>query len=629
MLTEDPIYWKPTKPRINFYDLDDKTDTTTRFTYDGFPGTGAGNKVIKLGFESSTTNVGQCFVTIEDSDNDFVSDSYLMKGCRIKIELSKDNVNWVTAFRGLVRANETEAFGVNGRNITFTGYNYLIRLNERITKINRESTKTGASYNRTDTNMFTNNLVESMISSGSSYIFSDDDFSVLGYDMAQYGSISDSPVTTWIPKLDVEYSTLASAIDEVLEYSGSLITIDHATTNLTLYDPNDFVTGMNIFIITNGVNKLADDAAYTMYPLENARYRIGWDTEESANRLIFPFKHPSSHLREAYPEWDEDRIEASVGTGSFAFQQSASVNRRWAQLVEFDAVGSPGVLRAVLQTEGNCSGLSKSSTKCQIATASATPGMGTVFGGPYTMWPQNTADGTFPDDSSIPYPSSATNFFVVGMRDEDNIAQVVTGKLYWFIIYNEDVDITNNMGIVPDPYQSTPANNNSQWLVTYSDNAGSTWPSVTSTSRFRIWNIPQHQKGEAELNLDWIVIGRDATTVKGTGGWFGNIERTITSAPQHIDTLQTIQEYLFPRLYYASKPKILFDYPSLTMPNTVPKAGDIVCHYDTQLGTGTRNQPIQTGVISDIQYSFDQDADGVLGLRKLSLSTSGIRRGQY
>jgi hypothetical protein len=130
----------------------------------------------------------------------------------------------------------------------------------------------------------------------------------------------------------------------------------------------------------------------------------------------------------------------------------------------------------------------------------------------------------------------------------------------------------------------------------------------------------------------------------------GPVERVINSAPQHIDSLATIQEYLYPRLYLASRPKIAFDYPSLTMPNKIPKAGDVCVHYDNQLGVGmggTIPDPnvsstlyvnpavypgmsiVQTSVISDVRYEFGQDADGVLGLRKLSLSTAGIRKGMY
>ena len=65
------------------------------------------------------------------------------------------------------------------------------------------------------------------------------------------------------------------------------------------------------------------------------------------------------------------------------------------------------------------------------------------------------------------------------------------------------------------------------------------------------------------------------------------------------------------------------------MPGKIPKAGDIVCHVDRRANIGLRNAPLQTGIITQVSYDFGQDADGVLGLRKLSLSTTGVRRGYY
>ena len=84
----------------------------------------------------------------------------------------------------------------------------------------------------------------------------------------------------------------------------------------------------------------------------------------------------------------------------------------------------------------------------------------------------------------------------------------------------------------------------------------------------------------------------------------GKVERTVTSIPNHIDGLQTIQEYLYPRLYLASKPRFSFDYPSLSMPNKIPKAGDVLCHYDTTVKVGTATAPVQTSIITSANFEF-------------------------
>ena len=224
--TSSNTYWAPLKPRISIYNIDDTTYANPIYEYNAFTDTATDDdRPIALSFETSTSNVGQASVTIEDSNNDINENDYL-KGNRIFIEGSKDNVTWQPAFKGLSRGLTQEAFGITGRNLTINFYNLMIRLNERIVKINKESTKTGAIYNDTDTNMFTDNLIFNILDVNSNYIYSSDDFSM--YDFLKHGNIQASPITQWIPKLDVEFGTLSSAIDEILDYSGAQLTVNFA-----------------------------------------------------------------------------------------------------------------------------------------------------------------------------------------------------------------------------------------------------------------------------------------------------------------------------------------------------------------------------------------------------------------
>ena len=58
----------------------------------------------------------------------------------------------------------------------------------------------------------------------------------------------------------------------------------------------------------------------------------------------------------------------------------------------------------------------------------------------------------------------------------------------------------------------------------------------------RFWNIDPTEAGQPENNLDWIVMAND----RNGETKLGKVERTVTSIPNHIDGLQTIQEYLYP-----------------------------------------------------------------------------------
>jgi hypothetical protein len=107
------------------------------------------------------------------------------------------------------------------------------------------------------------------------------------------------------------------------------------------------------------------------------------------------------------------------------------------------------------------------------------------------------------------------------------------------------------------------------------------------------------------------------------------VERVMSDIPTHVRTEQTMNEYLFAKLFTASKPRFTFDFPSVTIPTKIPKAGDLVTHVSRKANVGTKTTPVQTGVVMSVTYDFRQDDEGVIGLTKMGLSTTGIRRGYY
>jgi hypothetical protein len=617
--TSSNLYWAPLKPRITIYSLNDDTYSTALYSYNAFTDTGSSNnKPIGLSFETNTTNVGQCSLTIEDADQDFNENDWL-KGNRIFIEGSKDGTTWQPAFKGLGRGIVQEAYGPTGRNLTFNGYNYLIRLNERIIKVNKESTKTGSIYNETDTNMFTDNLLFNILDVDSNYIYSQDDFSLI--DVLKHGLIQTSPITQWIPKLDIEFGTLASAIDEILDYSGGLLTVNFADDQLVLYDPEQVTSSTGVFMVTNTVNKLADEVNATMYPLEPYNYNIYYDTDESSNRLILPFKHPDSAPATSHKEFTADQINATANNLYADLWTTGNAKQWWAVNFSVSPAGDPGLIRAVLQTFGNCSSFASNSLRCWIYNDTAPPAASkpTIpISGPMVLYPMKS-DGTFPT-GGVGYPSTPTAHFPVGMRDGDFCGEMLSNQLYWLVFESTAPQTTTNFLVINAEVKG-PAT-----LPTHSTSPnGTTWSAQFSAVPLRIWNVPFKDQGKPEINLDWMVMAND----RNGQARLGPVERPVSSIPDHIDGLQTIQEYLYPRLYLASKPRFSFDYPRLTMPNRIPKAGDVLVHYDTTVNVGTRTTPIQSSIITSARFEFGQDSDGVLGLRKLGLSTAGIRKGYY
>jgi hypothetical protein len=616
--TSSNTYWAPLKPRIRIYTLDDDTYTSPIYSYNAFTDTGSSNnKPIGLSFETSTTNVGQCTLTIEDADQDFNENDYL-KGNRIFIEGSKDGTTWQPAFKGLHRGVIQEAYGPTGRNLTFNAYNYLIRLGERIVQVNKESSKTGNVYNETDSTMFTDNLINNILTQDDNYVFSTSETGGTGKPLSST-NITASPITQWIPKLDVEFGTLASAIDEILDYSGGLLTVNFANDQLVLYDPEQVTADTGVFMVTNTVNKLADEVNVTMYPLEPYTYSVHYDTDESASRLILPFKHPDSTPATQHKENTPDQIFASDSNLVAALFQGG-IKQWWAVSYTIQPAGDPGLIRAVAATFGNCSSFASNSLRCWIYNDTVAPAASkpTIpISGPMYLYPRKS-DGTFPT-GGVGYPSTPTHHFPVGMRDGDIVGEMLSGQIYWLVFECIAAQTSSNyLGIVAEAdIQNRPSHSTSP--------NGSTWNPAFLERPLRLWNVPPKDQGKPENNLDWIAMANDRNGEQK----LGKVERTVTSIPNHIDGLQTIQEYLYPRLYLASKPRFSFDYPSLTMPNKIPKAGDVLCHYDTTVKVGTRTTPVQTSIITSANFEFSQGSDGVLGLRKLGLSTAGLRKGYY
>jgi hypothetical protein len=121
------------------------------------------------------------------------------------------------------------------------------------------------------------------------------------------------------------------------------------------------------------------------------------------------------------------------------------------------------------------------------------------------------------------------------------------------------------------------------------------------------------------------MIGSDCNMAKR----IGMVEQAVTNMPIHVKNFATMNEYLFNKLYVTARPRFNFDYPQVTAPGIMPKAGDIVCHISKKAQVGRARTGVQTGVISAVNYTFSQDNDSVLGLRKLQIGTTGILRGSY
>ena len=148
---------------------------------------------------------------------------------------------------------------ITGRNLTINGYNYMIRHSERIVKVLEEANKIGNIYDRNDSDQFTNQLIRNILFADGNYIYTVDEGPSATIPILKIDNILSSPINQWIPKIQGDYVQLASIMDEILDYSGALLTVNFADDQLVLYDPEQVTSATGTFMVTNTVNKLADE----------------------------------------------------------------------------------------------------------------------------------------------------------------------------------------------------------------------------------------------------------------------------------------------------------------------------------------------------------------------------------
>ncbi len=422
--TSSSTYWAPLKPRIRIYAFSDTTYATPLYSYDPFTDAGGVNKPISLQFESLTTNAGTFSLEIEDPCS-LLDPDLFMKGNRVFIDCSKDGSTYQPAFKGLVRSSDQQVYGPTGKNLILNGYSYLIRLNERIINVIKESTKTGNNYNRTDSNMFTNTLMADILNTDANYVYSIDDASLSH--IFKTANIPGSPVVEWIPRLDAQLVTISDAIDKILEYSNGLLMIDFSTDELVLYNSQQVTSATSVFLLTNQMNQNADDADITMYPVDPYKYNISYDYPDSASRLIVSYKSPDTAPADAgsgncpdVPEQTPDPLFAQWTFTDYVYQTGD-----FAFATQFVPSGSPITrLRLAINCQGNVS--SHTSSTVQIRNDSSNQ-VGTQVGSNIPVYAAVSGVPT----SGTAYPSATTTVFILGMEPGQTGPSVTPGSVYW------------------------------------------------------------------------------------------------------------------------------------------------------------------------------------------------------
>lgn len=635
--TDTKTYWDPIKPRINIYGFTDSTYSSPLYTYNGFTDAGNVDKPIALSFESQTTTAGTFALEIDDSSDTLDPDMFL-RGNRVVIECSKDNSTWQTAFKGLVRSGKQKIFGPDNRTITIQGYSYLLRLSERILSASKQarlltSGTSAGEFDRTDTSMLTNTLISDMLTNDANYLYTTDDTAL--YSIFKTANIASSPIDDWIPRVDFDLETLDRGLLNVLEFSTSLVTIDFSNDQLVLFNPDRVPTtgGSNTFLVTDAMNLQADDANYTMYPIADYTYQISYDYPDAGNRLVAaignvqcpPIVIPGSGTAvDIMAGW----TPAADGFSCFQPAGNCGIGGLMKPMANpITKVRMAGCTLGTVTVPSN-------QMNVAVYTWNMSAGHGIIpgqIGATFAMAINGVAGTAVPQGSGSGVPSAAYKWETVAGF---TFSVPIVARWYWFVAFPTNTISQNASNTLQLAW--TPPHYDRYVIIRMSD--GALISNRESAGHDPAFKMDQGTNSTPDTIIPpcgglpnsadadpWLAIGSDCNTSKR----IGMVEQTVSNIPIYVKKFQSIQEYLFNKLYVTARPRFNFDYPSVTAPSTMPKAGDLVCHVSKKAQVGRSRTAVQIGVISAINYEFGQDSDSVLGLRKLSVGTTGILRGSY
>lgn len=645
--TDSKTYWDPLKPRINIYAFTDTTYSSPLYTYNAFTdpgGSGQVDKPIALAFESQTTTAGTFQLEIDDSADTLDPDVFL-RGNRVVIECSKDGSTWQTAFKGLVRSGKQKIFAQNNRTLTLEGYSYLIRLSERILDTKKQARLNAGKFDRTDTAMFSDNLINDLLTNDVNYVHTVDDTQL--YSIFKTTNVQSSPIDDWVPRIDCALSSLGDGINSVLEFTNSLLTVDFSNDQLVLFNPDRVPStgGAGIFLLTDAMNMQADDANYTMYPISDYTYQISYDYPDSGNRLI-------GSIGTAQCPGQTIVTPGTPGTGPSTDPDPSLNDWGGTHYAEMWQSGYGNLGFGVLQTP---SGTPVVKERVSCGTAGTPTGVTTTFHGAFWTYsagnpPVSPVGSSFPMYVGgvagtalpvAPYGYTTPGAYYIETPSTFSFSGLTSGTTYWFIFYVDSGIVQGDQWqqVVwgeRQPYDGVWVKyqvSSGTWLE--GDFSGGTNPRLqaqhiegsgtpgtpgSSTTIDPCGGLPESADADPTF-----MIASD----RNTGKRIGMVEQAVTNMPVHVKTFQTMAEFMYNKLYVMARPRFNFDYPSVTVPGQMPKAGDICVHVSKKAQVGRARTALQTGVIAAVNYQFGQDNDSVLGLRKLAIATTGIVRGTY
>ncbi len=575
--TGDPIYSQPLVPNIRVRSLD---KTTTHYTFDPFnPHSAAVNgDAIYCSINLSLSHHGTFEFQLDASGTRDLSN--IINGKRVIISMGKSADSMFTHLSGMIRQTGYTRGCENNLLYNVSGFGTGIRLNERILDVLMDEPRVidGSTIDTTDPVFAANRVVDDALDDDDYYprgVYPSEVEGTGGYQhINSSGSEVDSPITDFIPGVVLRFGEIADLYNQIENYTGARIYVDES--DRIQIQPIKTPLSQNIgFKITTNPLLESDFADTTLYPTEEYSWHDSIATDSGFSNSLFGILSADPAIDKEASSVDDFLENKTV---EIAMRFRPITNPHWRLWCGVEGVGLTNV-----QSENSVRGrwrICRDDNGIPMNT-------GGIIANKY-MYPNefyNTADGGL----------QTIQIMGVGNTDLDE------NNWYWLILSSVNSTATE------------------YWRWYYDIDLGSTWataPPATSTAddggtgwtlglsrRFVMFQT--RFKSEPHNILDVLSVRKRIL-----------IESVVPSFPQQIKTKRAAVKYLAGLIHNTSRPKRVFEFPSLTIPNKPIFPGDTACIVDDRFNFSTSGNPVIGGQITDINYSMGIKGGGLSPLSK-------------
>lgn len=587
LTTGDPTYSSPLLPRIVVMSLDKET---TYYSYAGWTPTTT-NGVIYCNVGLSLSNHGTFEFQVDDSTKTLDS-ATLRNGARVYIYLGKTEPTRVTMLSGMIRQTGYSR-GCNDNLIyNVAGFGTGIRFNERILDITLDPpvTDDGTTIDTSDDEFFADQVIDDSVDDTDYYPKGTANTHVEGTGGYEYIDTSntqgDSPIQDFIPGVNLRFGEIDDLHQQIENYTGGRVYVD-PQDKLQFQPVKTPLSANTGFVITTNYQPTIDPADTTMYVLsDDYTYTDSISKDAGYSNSLFgilpasvvPDKDTNSDLTNYYQNKDVE----------IAMRFRPITNPNWRIFATVEGVGLTNI-----QNENTVRGRFRI-----CADDNGVPkNTGGIIANRYI----------YPNEfySTTESPVQTVEVFGRGSNDLDE------NSYYWLILSSVNATATEYWRWYKDDVSSSStAYTATASTGTSSASDGGTGWTINNTkmamiqTRFKAepYNILDHQGVHNRIL----------------------IESVTPSFPQQITSKMGATKYLLGLVNNSNRPRRVYDFPSLTVPNKPPMPGDVCVLIDSRFSFSTSGNICRAGQITDLNYSMGIKNGGSspssIGLTSLSMS---------